>query len=295
MVAAQGYNFVSQLCSQDIVFPEHEGPLSIKCVFSGTEVYEVDRTRYAVDEGCYLVLNDGQKYGSAIESRQPVESFCIWFRKGFAEDVLSSLITPADRLLDEPRTPASNGLFFFDHTYANDQHVTPVIRQMRAALCEGWITPDWLDEQFHVLAERLLQAHRNVYREVERLPAVRHSTRVELYRRLYAARDYLEASVSLPVTVAELAGVAAISPHYFLRLFKSAFKETPREYHARRRMERARDLLLRTEMPVTDICYEVGFESLGSFSWLFRRRYGSPPSQFRRLAESAQNGDPEEA
>src|SRR5205823_14407191 len=69
---------------------------------------------------------------------------------------------------------------------------------------------------------------------------------------------------------------------HFLRLFKAAFHETPLRYLRRRRLERARRLLTQTDLPVTDICLRVGFESLGSFSTLFRRFAGASPREFRR-------------
>ncbi|HZO91755.1 MAG TPA: AraC family transcriptional regulator, partial [Chthonomonadaceae bacterium] len=145
----------------------------------------------------------------------------------------------------------------------------------------GTISQPWLEEQFHLLLQRLLQAHRNIYREVERLPAIRQATRLELYRRLHRAKDYLDASWETPVTLAEVANVASLSPHHFLRQFRALFHETPHQYHRRKRLGRARHLLVTTEQPVTEICFSLGFESLGSFSWLFHQYFGLSPRQYR--------------
>src|SRR5437764_5910108 len=84
-----GLNFVSRLRASSLTFSEHNGPLSIKCAFRGREFYQVDSGRMAVDERSYLVLNDGQRYASSIESPHEVESFCFWFRPSFAEIVLA--------------------------------------------------------------------------------------------------------------------------------------------------------------------------------------------------------------
>ena len=59
------------------------------------------------------------------------------------------------------------------------------------------------------------------------------------------------------------------------------FHETPHQYLTRRRIERAQDLLLQSDMTVTNICLDVGFESLGSFSTLFRRHLGISPERYR--------------
>jgi AraC family transcriptional regulator len=276
-----GLNFVSQLFGSNVRFDEHDGPLSIKCAFGGQEMYEIEGGRLAVDDAGYLVLNNGQRYASTINQMNTIESFCVWFRPGFAEQILASLKTSDDRLLDNPAFTSKQPVTFFDRVYPHDDLVSPIIREMRHRIHGARATDLWLEEQFHVLLQRLLQAHRGIYRDVERLPATRWSTRLELYRRLHRARDFMDCSLHVSISLGEMANVASLSPHHFLRLFKKAFYETPGQYMSRRRMERAQTLLSKTELPVTQICMELGFESLGSFSWLFRQRFGMPPSQYR--------------
>jgi AraC-like DNA-binding protein len=77
------------------------------------------------------------------------------------------------------------------------------------------------------------------------------------------------------------ARTAALSEFHFTRQFAAVFGETPHQYRTRARLERAKTLLL-TMDSVTDVCCAVGFSSLGSFSTLFARRYGEPPSAYRR-------------
>ncbi|MCW3051911.1 MAG: transcriptional regulator, AraC family, partial [Chthonomonadales bacterium] len=130
----------------------------------------------------------------------------------------------------------------------------------------------------------MLCAHRNIFREMEQIPAIRAATREELYMRLHLARDFMEANLNLPLTVPEIAQQACLSTHHFLRMFKQVFQETPHQYLTRRRMERARQMLILSDVSVTQICFALGFESLGSFSWLFRARTGLSPEQFRLQA-----------
>ena len=113
------------------------------------------------------------------------------------------------------------------------------------------------------------------------MPAVREATRVELYRRVHVARDYMHACLHESLSLDDIAGVAALSPHHFLRTFKAVFGHTPHQYLTQKRLERAQFLLSKTDLPVTDICMDVGFESLGSFSTLFRKRIGLSPRQYR--------------
>ena len=83
------------------------------------------------------------------------------------------------------------------------------------------------------------------------------------------------------VTLQDAAREAHLSPYHFHRSFTLVFNETPHSYLTRLRLERAQTLLIKG-LPVTEVCGAVGFESLGSFSALFRRRFGVPPSKWRR-------------
>jgi AraC-like DNA-binding protein len=109
-------------------------------------------------------------------------------------------------------------------------------------------------------------------------------------RRLSRSRDILEQleSESTPMPIATVARRAGVSPYHFIRLFQAAFGTTPHRYRTQVRLERARRLLA-GGAPVTDVCMELGFSSLGSFSALFTRCVGEAPSRYqRRLRASVQ-------
>lgn len=281
-----GLNFVSRLHASTISFREHDGPLSIKCAFGGEEFYEVGSSRFRVDDDCYLILNEGQRYASLIEANNPIESFCIWFRPGFVADVRATLRSEGADSLEMPLASGDPDPGFLQRRRVNDEIISPIVQRVRRATRGTWLTAAWLEEQFHALAEAILAMDSSIKMEVDRVPAMKASRREELYRRLNRSRDFLEDNLSSPVSLSESAEVAELSRHYFLRLFQQVFGETPREYQSRRRMENARRLLANSEMTITDICFEVGFESLGSFSWQFRRRFGVPPSEYRRSRSS---------
>lgn len=101
-------------------------------------------------------------------------------------------------------------------------------------------------------------------------------------RRLLRARDAMDRDFALPLDVPRLAEVAHVSEAHFIREFKATFGETPHRYLQRRRVERAMYLLRTTDRTVTDICMEVGFSSLGTFSRRFAEIVGEPPSAYRQ-------------
>ena len=107
----------------------------------------------------------------------------------------------------------------------------------------------------------------------------------ESNRRLLRARDAMDRTYAQPLDVPTLARIAHVSEAHFIRTFKATFGETPHRYLQRRRVERAMFLLRATDRNVTDVCLEVGFNSLGTFSRTFRDIVGLPPSEYRRRAE----------
>ncbi|MFL5847019.1 MAG: helix-turn-helix domain-containing protein [Solirubrobacteraceae bacterium] len=106
----------------------------------------------------------------------------------------------------------------------------------------------------------------------------------ESNRRLLRARDAMDRSYAEPLDTAALAHVALVSEAHFIRTFKATFGETPHRYLQRRRVERAMFLLRQTDRSVTDVCLDVGFASLGTFSRTFKTIVGRSPSEYRRLA-----------
>ena len=106
-------------------------------------------------------------------------------------------------------------------------------------------------------------------------------------RRLLRARDLIDRRSTEPLDVDLLAATAHMGRAHFIREFRATFGETPHRHLQRRRIERAMTLLRTTDTSVTDVCMEVGFSSLGTFSRTFRDIVGTSPSDFRAGADPA--------
>ena len=96
------------------------------------------------------------------------------------------------------------------------------------------------------------------------------------------ARDAMDRTYAEPLDVARLASIAQVSEAHFIRTFRATFGETPHRYLQRRRVERAMFLLRQTDRSVTDICFDVGFISLGTFSRTFHEIVGESPRAYRQ-------------
>src|SRR4051794_32785124 len=112
------------------------------------------------------------------------------------------------------------------------------------------------------------------------------STLAELER----ARAFMDEHWDQPLSLDEIAQRVHLSRYHFIRLFQRAFYATPHQYLIHKRVEKAKQLLAQSELSVTDICFAVGFASLGSFSTLFHKVVGWSPSIYRaRVWEQQRN------
>lgn len=110
--------------------------------------------------------------------------------------------------------------------------------------------------------------------------------RPDVRRCLNRARAFMDERYHLPLDLDQISSQANFSRYHFIRLFKQAFNQTPHQYLTYKRIEQAKALLRVDELTVTEVCFAVGFESVGSFSALFCRYVGHPPRIYRaRLIE----------
>jgi AraC-like DNA-binding protein len=105
--------------------------------------------------------------------------------------------------------------------------------------------------------------------------------KVYLYNRLVRAKLFIDAEYASQMDLDNIADEALFSKYHFIRLFKKAYGHTPHQYLTAVRVDRAKDLLAEGRL-VTEVCYAVGFDSLSSFTGLFKRLTGKTPSVFRQ-------------
>lgn len=252
--------------TRDYIVREYRTPLSIKAVAAGQARYETPQGRYLVTPDVFLVLNAGQQYDMDVPAAWGTTTLCPFFAGGFVEAAVASARASEEAQLDGV---AARPVEFCERLYPMTGAVAAALRAMRHGPIE---------DSFHDLATALAALRDDVLRDIERFPAVRLATREELYRRLHRARDFIASCYAEPLSVADVAVIAAMSPFHLHRAFKRAFGVTPMRFLQWRRLEVARTMLTRGAR-VTDVCYAVGFESLGSFSALYRRSFGTPPSK----------------
>lgn len=262
----------------------HTSRLSIRCMTGGDQYYKVGSNEHRVTPENYLVINHGQQYKTSYDSTGNKEMMLIAFKPGFAEEILYGEMTEEDQLLDEPFETAHQPIYFFEKTYESDPYINNTFAWFRQLMKEdiGWKKSIDLDAVYAGVLSRLLQIHRGVYADINKINSVKLSTRKELYKRLTLGKEYLDNNLHKKVSVDEVSRMASLSPHHFKRSFKELFGYTPHDYHVKQRLEYSRRLIEAGGITVNEICQRIGFEDTSSFIRLFRNKYGCTPGELSR-------------
>ena len=120
---------------------------------------------------------------------------------------------------------------------------------------------------------------------------------VELYQRIMSAKLFIDQNYQEPIDLDAVSKKAFLSRFHFHRLFTRIYQRTPHQYIRQKRLIKAKELLEQNK-PVTDVCNEVGFESIGSFSVLFKKEIGFAPQYYRNMAykkKMEQKAEPKKA
>ncbi|MEO8515048.1 MAG: AraC family transcriptional regulator [Ignavibacteria bacterium] len=276
-------NMVIYNRTKSAYYPLHTGPLTLKFTLKGEEYFATKQRNYRVQPYNYLIFNNGQKYSARIQSETESETLSVLFRRSFAEEVLGSIIASEDNILDGAHNMSASNqpVTFMEMIYPFDGRLMPYIYKFALAAKTGFNDDQWLEEEFYLLLKVLFEIHKQVGEEIHRIPAVKRSTKIEVYKKINDAKDYIDDNFNTEIKIEDAAKVACMSNFHFIRLFKNVFNETPYQYITFKRLARASNLIMKSQMSITEVCLEVGFSSLSSFSWLFKQKYGMSPEVAR--------------
>jgi AraC-like DNA-binding protein len=263
-------------------WPKRYTPLSVKCLIKSAETYELPNRSVTVDQNSYLIINEGTEYASHIDSNEDVETASVFITSELMSEVMATLNLSNDKLID--KYDDDRPVDFVERLYPRDDKLISILTNIHA-LTNSTASDLELQQQMYVLAEHLLILHQRVKQEIADLQFARAATREEIYKRLHICRDYMSSNLRRSLTLDELSLVAGFAPHHLLRMFKQVFNTTPHKYLMQLRLDQARRLVLNSDEQITDICDAVGFESVTSFSSLYKRNYQLSPLQDRQSSK----------
>lgn len=260
--------------------------MALLCAWGGRQEVSLEGRRLIVDDDTWLTVSNATAT-VRVRGGEAIQALTILFRAGMPEEVLGSLVTAEDRLLDnEHEDYAAASLPFLPNLQMHDRSITPVLLFIRRHCDTGIEDPLWYEEQLTFLLERMLARHRQVIAKLNSVPVRRTATRREIFRRVSLATDFIHSNYDKPLMLGDMARAAFLSRHHFLRLFKHVHEVTPHEYLQRKRTSVAARLLRGSEMAVEDIVKQVGFDSRSTLFRAMRRFHGVTPRECRQTTNA---------
>jgi AraC family transcriptional regulator len=264
--------------------PDILGPISVFQNIIGSSRCKVDNHTVNIPPDYFFISNCFQEYTLEIESTQPVETFNIHIGDAFSQGTLSALLTPTDTILNHGLQQQVPTIAFYNKLYRKDAAFNTIVKRLQQHQA-GSFEKAAFEEDMTRLLVYLLQQHRDIIAQLHKLPPVKKSTKLELYKRLSVALDAIYTHPVSSLDIDALAATACLSKFHFLRLFKQAYGLSPYQYMQQLRLEKAAQLLKHTSFPVLDIAITLGFENSNSFSRLFYQRHHCYPTQYRAFVK----------
>ena len=272
-------NVVINVQARSVVRDQIKGPLSLFSNLAGSSNMTVEGRRILLPPGYFFLTNLHQHYTLEVGKQHgpATETFNIHFGEDFSRRTLAVLFNPAGDFEDvgKDTTTFHNFLIPIDASFS----------QKIEAIRTSGQDPQHEEVLLFELLELLVNHTRKLQADVGRVSLQKTSTRKEILRRLLIARDLIYSSPAGSPGLEEMAAAACMSKFHFLRLFREVFNETPVQFLRKVKVDRAKELLKLTEMPLAMVASAVGFPDSSTFSRVFRKVEGVYPGQFRKRGE----------
>ena len=277
------HNIIFNALSDKSNCERHVGCLSLKTVLSGEEWYTIDHRRIAVRPGQFLMLNNDQEYACNIEGPEKTAIRSVFFREEFAGNVFRDIMCSEETLLDNYTDSKKKNLEFFQTLFDIDLAFQQKLQNLITVLDEFGYDSHMVDEHLLFLLYDLLRKHKRELRHTAKVKALKPGTRMEIYKRLCMAKDFMHSTFMDKPGLNIITQTACLSAPQLTRQFKAVFKITPHQYLTQIRLDHAKRLLKHSDMPVYEITSACGFENTSAFCRLFRKAYGISPQSFRSI------------
>jgi len=253
---------------------------SIKYVGDGCEKYTVNGNKYLVETGNYLIANHFSDGFIEIDSKKPVKGICIDVAPSILSEVVASHRRPDTPFADISLDTFFNTPNFFENQYNSaNTNVGKFLKELDIELSKNPFQQREISSEFYFsLAEKILQDHVPIYKQLQTIQSLKPETKKELLRRITKAKEYIDGNYVSDIDIQTVASESSLSEYHFFRLFKAIFGISPHQYIIRKRLEFSMFLIKQGNYSITDVACRSGFSDIYSFSKSFKNHYGTTPS-----------------
>lgn len=255
-------------------YPEHNTPFLFIANLEGTGNYVLNQSRISVSNRSFYLLNENDQL--TIDFRNPENRHTLFmlYKPEFIRDCFNTFSRSDEKLIDDVE-PVGELVAIPSVPFTCDTHVQGRL----VSLSRGEDCSLVKDDKLVLLLKdffSLIDVARN---QIRRVPALKKKTKEEIYRRVTSARDLMNDLWLEKPNLDFIAKSVGMNKFHLLTNFKAIVGETPHQYLMTLRLSKAYELLKTKQYSVTEVCDNLNFESIGSFSNQFKKRYRMSPSQ----------------
>jgi len=272
-------NAVTKICTAkgySEVFQEHSTPFTIKYACSGLGYYELDNMTVTSSPTNLVIIPPGKLYSSFVDSEEKSVCLNFFFSESFIRDLFNPSIFIENHqevgirdFLDQKKIITVSG------------NLSTILNQINYTIESENTAQDELLILMSELVLSVFNRYEETWKGVLAYDAVKCSTKVEISKRLYRVIDFIECNFREEIDIEQLANVAFLNQYYLIRKFKSFFGITPYQMVLNKRMQNAKEQIVKTDDPITSIALRVGFNNLPNFYSAFKENFGVKPTAIR--------------
>lgn len=259
-------------------YPEHKTPYLFVANFLSKGKYILNKKPIQISDKHFYFLNVNDQLEIRFADNVPLKTFIILFADDFVSESFNYRSVSDEDHLDLPDEIKLRRKFEIPSVpFALNDRILGKIR----AILQNASNKEGLETHTLELVFEFSKLHRDSIEQINRIAAVKKSTREELYRRLFLAAEFMNDNIFEQLSVEQIAKEVCLNKFHFLSNFKALYQTTPHQYFVELKLQKAVQLLKSKRYNVTDVCFMLGFESIGSFSNLFKKRFHISPSKLR--------------
>ncbi|GLU45444.1 helix-turn-helix domain-containing protein [Allomuricauda sp. NBRC 101325] len=268
--------------TQQLLSENHRSRISIRGVLNGYQHYYLNNRDLLLGRHKFVLFEDDQVFSTKIDSPYPTEAVIVSYGQEDLNAIINSFSSSFDDMLNG--MPAKESIWdikLFDSTYDMSKEMSIAMHDLAKAIQLNVKDEMFYEEMRYTIMETALRHLLTTEKKLLQLSIKKESTKIEHYRRLLRSKDYILSHLGKKLSLDEISNEASMSPYHYIRSFKGAFKLTPMQFVVQERLALAKDLIQHTDMPISQILIEAGYDNPSSFSRAFKNKYGITPLSYR--------------
>ncbi len=261
------HTLFTQMITAPYTCPEHIPGMGILAMLLGSGRYTINRRKETLDQDHFLLLN----HGSRLKIHLPgsgIQPLFLYFHTALAAELQSK---------------KSVDWRWLERAHPLEENLRQRLQNLAAMRdnCSSFAALK-ADAMIRRLLEEIFGQACAAVKTTKQLPVTKQATKVQLFKQLSQTKEWIEANYASRITLHQMAQVATLNPQHFLRMFRDCYGVTPHRFLTDTRLNAACCQIQHTPETISAICLQTGFESLPTFSRLFRQRYNISPTTYRR-------------